>query len=369
MKDPDPSFGVANNYLASSPVVCLIMSVIDSRSMNKDEICEVGPLRALQPRLRTVYLSDEDITKHIETPGLKGVQSLSLYSHSEPDLQNLSTHNTLPIIPISDNPILPINNGRGYRARKGPKMSYWPPVNSLNIFQRMHRANWRSGKFPDGSLDLKLSSIPVDQIFRLVPRKSKEFDFKEDKDVGELSYEDCKSPSIPGPVYMEGRRCGIIPVDIRQIGNREVVSFLTVLGRSTRDDRGRLVNIWSWAKGRMEPHESHAQCAAREFWEETGIMLKGVEELPRINIGKNIYFILHTTRDALCQFSPKDRKEVERVEWKTADELRNIVSTSYILPVTANKDIRQVIQYPQRKFPFHQIIYTHPRNLFDLIEG
>ena len=249
-----------------------------------------------------------------------------------------------------------------------PKMSYWPPVNSLNIFQRMHRANWRSGKFPDGSLDLKLSSIPVDQTFRLVPRKSKEFDFKEDKDVGELSYEDCKSPSIPGPVYMEGRRCGIIPVDIRQIGNREVVSFLTVLGRSTRDDRGRLVNIWSWAKGRMEPHESHAQCAAREFWEETGIMLKGVEELPRINIGKNIYFILHTTRDALCQFSPKDRKEVERVEWKTADELRNIVSTSYILPVTANKDIRQVIQYPQRKFPFHQIIYTHPKNLFDLIE-
>ena len=65
MKDPNLSFGVANNYLASFPVVCLIMSIIDSRSMNEDERCKIMPLFPLQLQIETVCLPDEAIKKRI----------------------------------------------------------------------------------------------------------------------------------------------------------------------------------------------------------------------------------------------------------------------------------------------------------------
>jgi 8-oxo-dGTP pyrophosphatase MutT (NUDIX family) len=263
-----------------------------------------------------------------------------------------------------------------YNKRILDKMNYYRSNSSTDIFKRMYRANWRSGKFPDGSLDIKLSATTPEETFKLVLQKSRDFDSKNEEDrerLRYLSFEEEKTTHNPQPTYIEGRRCGIIPVDIRQVGGKDVISFLTVLGKASRDERGRMINIYSFAKGRMEPGERHEECASREFWEETGIKIRGIESLPRISIGKNIYFIFHTTKEAFCRFSPVDRKEVERVEWKTLDELRTIVSTSHILPITANKDIRQVIRYPQRVFPFHRTIYNRPKGtrdepLFDLVK-
>lgn len=321
-------------------------TLVDTRSMNEDKehkLYSFNQSDISSPFFKQFY-------KHIP----RTVNCFS-YSQNELNLQTSDTHK------------------RGlYKCNKfiPNKMSYYQPINNKNIFKRMYKANWRSGKFPDGSLEIKSSAIPIDQVFKLVIKKYRNEDQER---VRYLSSDDNKNYTDIQPTYIDGRRCGIIPVDIRQVEGKEIVSFLTVLGKPTRDDRGRMINIYSFAKGRMEPHETHAECASREFWEETGIKLKGVELLPRINIGKNIYFIFHTTKETLSRFDQIDRREVERVEWKTYDELCDIVSTSHILPFTANKDIRQVIRYPQRTFPFHRTIYTKPKGtrddpLFDLVK-
>jgi 8-oxo-dGTP pyrophosphatase MutT (NUDIX family) len=305
--------------------------------------------------------------------------SLSHMSSSNPKGTNEDRRSECPLAHSQSQPTL-YNEQRYERAYNKynkifNKMIYYGSNSSSNIFKRMHRASWRSGKFPDGSLDIKSSAITPKQTFRLTAQKTSGFDPKNNEERERLKCsfsEDEKTSRDQHSTYIEGRRCGIIPVDIRHVNGKNVVSFLTVLGKSSRDERNRMINIYSFAKGRMEPRESHEECASREFWEETGIKLKGIEALPRINIGKNIYFIFHTTKEALCGFSPVDRKEVEKVEWKTLDELKSIVSSSHLFPITANKDIRQVIRYPERVFPFHRTIYNRPSGtrdepLFDMI--
>lgn len=146
------------------------------------------------------------------------------------------------------------------------------------------------------------------------------------------------------------KRCGVIFVDISDRSwewrkynnyNQYVVSFIVV--------KGRYSDIWSLPKGRItNDKESEEDCAIREVYEETGIKLKTIAGLPRIVIGKNVYFIYHTSKKEINNFIIHDDYEVSEVSWKTIDELRNL---------KFNKDIRALLKYPVKVYPFHKLIY------------
>lgn len=171
---------------------------------------------------------------------------------------------------------------------------------------------------------------------------------------------------IPAPSNGFSKRCGVIFVhsenrrgideDWRWRKNSRVFSFLVVKGRSS--------NIWSFPKGRMSDDDmldsaaSEEQCAIREVLEETGIILSSVSHMPRIVIGKNVYFICHTDKSEFSTFTIHDTYEVGEVSWKTVDQLREI---------KCNKDLRAILKYPKHRQGFHDIVFNKVfpgRNMF-----
>lgn len=103
--------------------------------------------------------------------------------------------------------------------------------------------------------------------------------------------------------------------------------------------KGRLSRIWSLPKGRINNSisESEYECASREVFEETGINLSPdiIATLPRINIGKNIYFIHYVNSNTLFNFSIRDLHEVCEVGWKSLASIRLL---------NCNKDIRSLLK-------------------------
>lgn len=114
--------------------------------------------------------------------------------------------------------------------------------------------------------------------------------------------------------------------------------------------KGKYSGIWSLPKGRMSCEtETEEECALREVYEETGIKLETIQGLPRIVLGRNVYFIMHTTKEEFKNFVIHDNYEVSEVCWKSVSELRR---------VQANKDLRAILQYPRQKKAFHRAIYN-----------
>ena len=125
-----------------------------------------------------------------------------------------------------------------------------------------------------------------------------------------------------------------------------IYSFVVVKGKTS--------NIWSFPKGRMQSEtENEEECALREVYEETGFKLNTVVGLPRIIIGRNVYFIYHTTREQFNKFTIYDNYEVGEVAWKTIDELRGL---------TCNKDIRAILKYPYKRQPYHEAIFNRHKS-------
>jgi 8-oxo-dGTP pyrophosphatase MutT (NUDIX family) len=171
----------------------------------------------------------------------------------------------------------------------------------------------------------------------------------------------------PTPKTNHNKRCGVIFVSIEQdksiykyqpswrrfIKPKTLIYFLVVEGQYSQ--------IWSLPKGRMlDPqdtvkNESEEICAVREVEEETGIILdpEYVKSLPRIVIGRNVYFVYHTTREKYKNFSIKDTYEVAKVEWKSATELRSM---------KCNKDLRAILKYPNHVEWYHSSIYNSVSN-------
>lgn len=307
---------------------------------------EIGLRSPIPPRKTLKYEENKD-DQYYKTPSFPSLPSLSIrmqnpkrsestlgkYSQSEPMLNR-----RLPKLTLSKK-IIPSSSTQQKRKLK----------------RQMDRDNWRSNNgeqrklrttyYPDHSFSLR-NKFPAPQT-----------------DIGVCPSMDmwgtgnCETKS---DVYVPGKRCGIIPVDTRTDSNgKKVTSLLVVMGRPTLMENGRAMNIWSFGKGRMMETESEEKCAIREFWEETGILLPTVNNLPRIELGKNVYFILHTTREAMPteQLAIKDILEVQDVAWKTVDDLREIENR--ISPdQRVNKDVRAVIKYPARTFHYHRLIFN-----------
>jgi 8-oxo-dGTP pyrophosphatase MutT (NUDIX family) len=135
------------------------------------------------------------------------------------------------------------------------------------------------------------------------------------------------------------KRGGIIFVS-RQYG---IIKLLVVKGNGS--------GIYSFPKGKQNDNETLETCAIREVCEETGIMINEDEliDKKKCKIGKNTYFILEVDEDQYQTFEIYDTREVCEVSWKTIDELKEI---------NCNKDIRNVLQYPVKKFYYHNFIFT-----------
>ena len=149
------------------------------------------------------------------------------------------------------------------------------------------------------------------------------------------------------------KRCGVIFVDIKTNPHSnsmenfdkrklKIHSFLVVKGKSS--------NIWSFPKGRTNYEEEDENlCAERELFEETGIRIS-TKGLPKIVIGRNIYFIKHTKKEEFQNFHIHDEYEVAEVSWKAIHELRTLV---------CNKDLRAVLSFPKTNQDYYNIIYKN----------
>lgn len=115
--------------------------------------------------------------------------------------------------------------------------------------------------------------------------------------------------------------------------------------------KGNSSGIYSFPKGRQYDDETVETCAAREVMEETGIKVSEDELLnsKRCKIGKNTYFILEVNECDYKNFHINDTREICEVSWKRIDELKEI---------NCNKDIRNVLQYPEKKYYYHNFIFA-----------
>jgi 8-oxo-dGTP pyrophosphatase MutT (NUDIX family) len=134
------------------------------------------------------------------------------------------------------------------------------------------------------------------------------------------------------------RRSGI--VFIQPNDDIEKTKILVVKGLSS--------GIWSLPKGRMMPEETEEKCAIREVYEETGIVINTLEDFPKCKIGKNTYYKYVCYDEEFTEFNIQDKNEVECVEWKTMEELREL---------NCNKDLRSLLLYPEKKYSYHYVIF------------
>lgn len=283
------------------------------------------------------------ISSHISSSNLQSenFRSSTQYPQSEPMLTRRLPKLTLP------DKIIPASTTQQNRKLK----------------KKMDRDNWRlnqteqrrSKYYPDNSFRLlnQMNNCPINLIPGSSGQKDRRFSWLPSPSNCEYKLNRCSE-------YSPGKRCGIIPVDTEiDSQGRKVVSLLVVMGRPTMLEKGRPMNIWSFGKGRMMENETEEKCAIREFWEETGIRISTVSNLPRIELGKNVYFILHTSRKSMPteQLAIKDVMEVQDVAWKTVEELREIEKR--VCPnQRVNKDVRAIIKYPIRSFHYHKFIFN-----------
>jgi 8-oxo-(d)GTP phosphatase len=112
----------------------------------------------------------------------------------------------------------------------------------------------------------------------------------------------------------------------REVGNKLMIA---VIHRGRYDD-------WSFPKGKQDPGENLPQTAVREIREETGLSIKlGVRlKVVHYTVGDNIpkevhYWAARVTDAALAKSKFKPSEEVAKVEWKTPEEVRGLLTYDF----------------------------------------
>jgi 8-oxo-dGTP pyrophosphatase MutT (NUDIX family)/phosphohistidine phosphatase SixA len=95
-------------------------------------------------------------------------------------------------------------------------------------------------------------------------------------------------------------------------------------------------NDWSFPKGKQDPGENLPQTAVREIREETGLSIKlGVRlKVVHYTVGSNIpkevhYWAARVSDSALAKSKFKPSEEVEKVEWKSPEEVRGLLTYDF----------------------------------------
>ena len=138
-------------------------------------------------------------------------------------------------------------------------------------------------------------------------------------------------------------RCGV--VFIKEDPSREEKDFekSQILFIKHPLLKGKSVNIWDIPKGHVEKGETPEECAKRELYEETGIIINDFNDFEKIRIKKTLIYLKKVNCiNEYNHFNTQDIKEVEEVKWLTLEETNNITYNSLvksILKILRNPDI------------------------------
>jgi len=106
---------------------------------------------------------------------------------------------------------------------------------------------------------------------------------------------------------------------------------LLVLGRSS--------GKWSFPKGHAQDCEEPLECARRETYEETGLMIYPNQK-NIIHLSKGTYFLHRTSSD--IKVYPIDRREISKAQW---------ISLQDIPKYSCNVDVNNFYRTYKDKFP------------------
>lgn len=85
--------------------------------------------------------------------------------------------------------------------------------------------------------------------------------------------------------------------------------------------QGRSTQKWSLPKGKINPNETFMECAIRETYEETGVILPN-KIVPRFTFTAGRYFLYYVDQEFTLQ--PQDKKEIMDARWVSEDDLKNL---------------------------------------------
>ena len=86
--------------------------------------------------------------------------------------------------------------------------------------------------------------------------------------------------------------------------------------------RNRSSGIWGFPKGKCKKNEELEECAKREAFEETGILVDNLKGKNKIKLGNTDCFIVDINNiNEYDLTNIKDTFEIDLVEWKTSQEL------------------------------------------------
>lgn len=144
--------------------------------------------------------------------------------------------------------------------------------------------------------------------------------------------------------------CGII---CRYIHNNEL--YLLVV-------KGKIGQKWGFPKGNKIDTESERECAIRETYEETGLVINLDTSAIRVPLTRNIYFIYTVPSIIDTQFytrcmspsilpieSELDSDEIEDIRWMTIPQLQKHINM-------CNKDLKTILS--GKKLWFMEKIFT-----------
>jgi 8-oxo-dGTP pyrophosphatase MutT (NUDIX family) len=95
---------------------------------------------------------------------------------------------------------------------------------------------------------------------------------------------------------------------------------------------------WSFPKGHKELNETPFECAEREIYEETGLLIKNIHLQQIIRASLYFYFLIEI--DEELKTKEEDKIEIINIQWYSLEEIEKIIK---------NQDVNAYFNYLSKK--------------------